>query len=130
VTLLCRSGRRRGAAGLSCWFLLGLLALAGCAKVESPSGGPLDADAPIVASTYPDSGATGMADLDSLVITFSEPMNRRSVETAFQIVPDVEFSRLEWKDEVWTLRLRSPLLPHSTYVAFVGADAEDRLHNK
>ena len=83
-----------------------------------------------MASTYPDSGATGVSGVDSLVIAFSEPMNRRSVEQSFQIVPSVDFSRLEWKEQVWTLRLRAPLLPHTTYVGFVGADAEDRRRNK
>lgn len=71
-----------------------------------------------------------MADLDSFVIAFTEPMNRRSVETSFQMVPAVEFSRLEWKEQIWTLRLRAPLLPHTTYVGFLGADAEDRRRNK
>jgi len=113
------------------WALaLSIVLVVGCAKIESPSGGPLDKDVPYVQAIAPDSGAVNVrTDLDSLVIVFSERMNRKSVESAFLVTPSLSYRRQTWEEERWILELRDSLRVGQTYVGFLGAEAEDRRKN-
>ncbi len=105
------------------------IGLFGCAQIGAPGGGPEDREAPKVAATWPDSGAVGVAGIDSLALVFSEPMNRRSVEENFFVSPPIEFSERSWNKAAWILRLRRPLEPGRTYVGLLGTGAKDRHGN-
>lgn len=113
-----------GAARRVAWILL--LCGLGCAQISPPSGGPEDRTPPRVRLTFPDSGAVSVPLLDSLALVFSEPMNRRTVETSFFLSPPVEYRQRRWRDETWILRLSRPLDPGRTYVGLLGRGATDR----
>ncbi len=55
-----------------------------------------DSTPPVVVSTTPDSGATGVAPAQSIVIVFNEAMNKTSAEGAFSISPDVTGKIFSW----------------------------------
>jgi hypothetical protein len=102
---------------------------AACAQIEPPSGGPEDREAPRVVGTFPDSGAVRVTNADSLVLQFSEPMNRRTVEESFFLSPPVEYRERSWEKQTWILRLSQPLESGRTYVGLLGLGAKDRHGN-
>src|SRR5512143_1145759 len=118
ITLKLRRRRRDAAGGLLrralAWIAPGALLFLACAQIEPPSGGPEDKTAPTVRGTFPDSGAINVPLADSLVLLFSEPMNRRTVENSFFLSPPVEYRERRWEKQKWILRLQRPLEPHRT----------------
>lgn len=117
-------GTPRGGIGAAAFG--GALLIAACAHVESPPGGPEDTTAPRVVETFPDSGAVRVPLTDSLVFVFSEPMNQRTVETAFAISPTIAPRERRWNGNRWYVRLEQPLDIGQTYVVSFGTEATDR----
>lgn len=111
--------------------LLALVALllAGCAEQGSPPGGPEDKTKPRVLDASPDSGAVGVALVDTLALLFSEPMNRRSVEEAIVLSPPIGFTARRWEKDRFSLVLAHPLEADRTYVLFLKGSAVDRRRN-
>ncbi len=128
-TQILRERRRRRLLRLNLGLTVVLLGVLGCANMKAPTGGPLDKDSPRIESSVPDSGFVGVARIDSLVFTFSEPMNRQSVEDEFQMTPPVRFRAKEWRELTWILRLEAPLDTSTTYVAHFGRNTKDRRDN-
>ena len=124
--------RRRERLPLASVFLLfAVLGLVGgCAKMRAPGGGPLDETDPFLTRSYPDSGATEVGAIDSLVLVFSEPMKRRTVEESFRMTPAVEFRSIGWEADTLTFLLLAPLDSASTYVGLLGGEAVDRHERK
>jgi len=118
--------RSKGALALGA--LLGA-ALLSCAHVEAPSGGPEDRSAPRVQASFPDSGAVRVPLVDSLSLTFSEPMNRNTVETAFSLSPPIGLRARHWRGTRWILELEHPFEAGRTYVASLATSAVDRHKN-
>ena len=57
-----------------------LLVICGCAIRENPHGGPEDTKPPEIIYTFPQSDSTGIHSISEIEITFSERMNKTSVE--------------------------------------------------
>ncbi len=109
--------------------LLLLAALAGCAKKGPPSGGPPDLDPPRIVSTFPDSGAAGVATHARLAVTFTEGMEPRSTGEALELVPPVPIAQRRWAGRTVTLVLRDSLKADHVYTLYVGSGARDRHGN-
>jgi len=123
-------GRERGSVSTPVlFFLLPILCIA-CAKRGFPTGGPLDETGPEVVRTVPVSGATGVPADAEIRIRFSEPMERRTVESAVFISPNPsEALRFRWHGDEVTVLLPERLRPDRTCVVTVGAGARDRHRN-
>jgi hypothetical protein len=112
--------------------LCGIALLAGlaCAQVEPPSGGPEDKTLPRVAGMHPDSGAVGVASLDTVSFLFSKPMDRASVRDWIFLSPPLAI-----REEIWPVPGRLDLVldqrPDSgkTYQILLGAEVKDRRKN-
>ena len=59
---------------------------------------PVDNTPPVVVSTHPANGATGVATNTQIRVTFSEPMDAASVEAAFSLAP-VTAGRFDWAND-------------------------------
>jgi uncharacterized protein (DUF2141 family) len=123
VIRLARRGAALAAAALA------LAALAGCAKKDSPSGGPPDVTPPRLVESSPDSAAAGVPLDVRPVLTFSEPMEPRSTSEAISIAPPVEIRQQRWSKRSVTLVFAKPLEPDHTYTMFVAGTARDRHGN-
>jgi hypothetical protein len=102
------------------------LLLGGCAKRGLPPGGPEDRDAPYVESMSPASGSVGVDDTSPIAITFSEPMKRRTVETAVIVSPACQWAERFWDGTTYVLVPAQRLLSETTYLISVGRAAQDR----
>ncbi len=102
---------------------------AGCAKKESPSGGPPDIDPPRVVSAFPDSGSASVPLDVRPTLTFSEGMEPRSTGEAVSIAPPVEIRQRRWKGKSFTLVFSDSLARDRTYTLFVSGTARDRHGN-
>jgi hypothetical protein len=90
-----------------------LLAAFACAKVAPPPGGPEDREPLALLEVIPSDGAFAVAPDSALTFVFSEKPDHRSVMSALQILPRVDFREVTWTEG----RLR--LLPEEGW-------AEDR----
>jgi hypothetical protein len=106
-----------------------LIATAGCARKQPPSGGPPDLEPPKVLAVTPDSGATGVSRDPKLTVEFSEGMDPRTAALAVELAPRVEIKQRRWSGRKLTLVLEDSLRAEQTYTLFVGADARDRHGN-
>lgn len=117
---------RRGLA----WFaaLAAVLALLawGCAKRGAPPGGPEDKTPPYVESLSPAGGSVGVDLKSDIRITFSEPMKRRTVETAVVVSPPRKWAKRYWEKNTYILVSGSDLLEETTYLVAVGTASADR----
>lgn len=124
-----------------------LAAASGCGTSDDsmqPDVDPEDTTPPTVIVTSPSTGATGIAAGENIVVTFSEPMDRATVEAAYhsQQLPSDQVS-MAWNAELTQLTI-SPNQPlaysagtgtdPSTVAAFtfaiqIGADAADLAGN-
>ncbi|RJS84980.1 hypothetical protein CW702_01700 [Candidatus Bathyarchaeota archaeon] len=80
---------------------------------------------PRIVSYAPQKGAVNVELETSITITFSKPMDRESVENAFEISPKVngEFS---WDGNTLVFRPSSKLEENTTYTVTISTDARDR----
>ncbi len=108
--------------------MAGLL-LWSCAQMEPPPGGPQDQTAPAVEWHHPPAGSTGVSGQVELSVTFSEGMNRATVEEALFISPALDRPpRLKWRGRTLRIRPEDSLQAEQTYVITLGAGCKD-LHN-
>jgi len=108
-----------------------LLFLSGCASQAPPSGGPPDKTPPSVLSTFPRSDSVGVAADTRIEITFSEPMNRRTVEQAVFLSPRLgQDPSYKWKGRRLRLESDALLASDRTYTVTVGAESRDAYRNK
>lgn len=78
----------------------------------------------------PQDGAVRVAPLTPVSFTFDEPMKRRTVEPAVTIVPPVRWASIRWSETRLELAPAEPLRPATTYVAVLGARAQDSHGNR
>ncbi len=69
------------------WAALAAVLLAGCARVLPPPGGPLDTTAPAVTAVSPESLAVGVPVDTVITVTFSEKVERSTLERALWVAP-------------------------------------------
>ena len=100
--------------------------LAGCAKVGSPAGGPVDRTPPGIAGHRPSADAVGVALDHQVEILFSEPMDRERTEEAVFVSPGGRL-RFGWRGRRLVLDL--DLKSDRTYVVTVGTGARDLRRN-
>ena len=100
-------------------------AIWGCARSGLPPGGPPDTTPPEVMSSRPLSGALMVESSAAIEIRFSEEMDRRSVEKAFSVVPDIEFRNFRWHGTTIEVRPASDFSNSTTYIVRVTESAAD-----
>ena len=96
--------------------------LLGCAKVGSPTGGPVDKEPPRILSHYPERDALKVARDTQIAIVFSEPMSREQTEAAIFTSPAGPL-KLSWRGS--RLGIAMSLAEERTYVLTVGTGARD-----
>lgn len=69
------------------FILIGLIALAGCAKQGMPPGGPEDKTPPEIIETFPLPEALNVPLDTEIVFTFSESVQTKNIEEAFFVTP-------------------------------------------
>ncbi len=112
------------AIGLALIVSLGLAAA--CAVVEPPPGGPIDITPPHLASMDPDSGTTGLGELKTIRLTFSEKMDRTSAVTWLHFFPDQRIRQTKWHGATEAeVILEYPLTPDTVLVVEIAADMRD-----
>ena len=90
-----------------------LAALAGCAVMEAPSGGPQDTTPPRVVDVFPRADSTGVARDVRPVFTFSERIDGESFKNRLLVYPPATFDRVAAKGERLEISFKS-LLPETT----------------
>jgi hypothetical protein len=90
-----------------------LAALAGCAVMKAPSGGPEDKTPPRVVSVFPRADSAGVARDVRPVFTFSERIDGESFKNRVLVHPPVTFDRVAAKGERLEIGFKS-LLPETT----------------
>jgi len=77
-------------------ILVWLALVSACAVVEPPPGGPVDSTPAHVVSVYPDSGLTGLGEVSTLRIRFSEKMDRQGAVSWLFFFPDQRIRKTKW----------------------------------
>lgn len=102
------------------------LLLMSCARMGVPPGGPEDDVAPTVVSTTPNGNEVNVARDAYVILEFSEPVNRASVESSLYLSPEPgRRLRYRWSGRTLTLDYLDPLPENRTIVVTVGAQAKD-----
>ena len=83
---------------------------------------------PKVVSFHPENGAINTALNTNITVSFSKPVDRSSVESAFNISPTVNGSFL-WVDDTLIFRPGEGLKKNVTYTVTISTDAKDRWGN-
>ncbi len=105
--------------------IIAAAALWGCARAGLPLGGPADTTPPEVVSSLPSAGSL-LVQLSAVIeVDFSEEMERRSVEKAFSVTPDLEFRNLRWHGTTLEARPAAGFSDSTTYIVRVGEAAKD-----
>lgn len=105
-------------------FAFFLMFLSGCAGQRPPEGGPVDSVPPEIISVYPTPQTTNFAD-KKIVLEFSEYVDRRSVEEAIFISPNIQDKEFDWSGTEVELIFHEELRKNTTYVITVGTDVRD-----
>ncbi|HDZ11768.1 MAG TPA: hypothetical protein ENH53_06085, partial [Bacteroidetes bacterium] len=101
-----------------------------CARQGMPPGGPVDRTPPRVLKTIPPNRVVHVSRTTQIQITFSEKMDRASLNDALFFAPRPEKPiRLKWHGNTLSLMLPDSLLSDQTYLATIGTGAKDRHQN-
>jgi uncharacterized protein (DUF2141 family) len=107
-----------------------LVLVSGCAGQRPPEGGPVDLVPPEIISVYPAPNTTHFSGSE-IALEFNEYVDRRSVEEAIFISPNIENIEFDWSGTDVTIKIREQLRNNTTYVITVGTDVSDvRNRNK
>jgi hypothetical protein len=72
------------------WFLIPVLIVAfGCAKMNTPSGGPKDKEIPVILKSVPENGATGFTGKE-IIVTFNEYVILDKISEKFMVSPPMK----------------------------------------
>lgn len=111
------------------FFLISVIFTAGCANQIGPGGGEPDKIPPEIISVFPESGTTNFKE-DYIEFTFSEYVDKRSVQDAFFISPTLEGTpEFDWSGKSVRIEFAEELLPEITYVVTLGTEIVD-LNNR
>ena len=106
-------------------FTTTILAIS-CANVGFPPGGPVDRTPPTIVDTFPFPASLKVDRNVTVSITFSERVDRRSVEETLFIAPNPGKNlRLKWKGKRLVICFTKPLRPDQTYVITIGTSTRD-----
>jgi len=98
--------------------------LVSCAGQAPPPGGPEDRIPPEIISTSPAPYSTYYSER-VVALEFSEYVERRSVEGAIFVSPDVGRLEFDWSGQEVEITFADSLKPNTTYVVTVGTDVVD-----
>ncbi len=105
-------------------FIVIVLFLAGCAGQRVPEGGPVDSVPPEIVSVYPPPGTVNFTG-NSILIEFSEYVDRRSAEEALFFSPGIRDREMDWSGTELEISFNEPLRQNTTYVITIGTDVRD-----
>lgn len=106
------------------------LCLISCAVQRAPSGGPVDKTPPRILEVTPARNATLVPLDQEIEFSFSESMDRKSLERAIFIAPDPgDRFKVKWKGDRFRLEFRDSLKTNRTYVITLGTDLKDERGN-
>lgn len=95
----------------------------------SPPGGDIDTIPPEVLETYPNDGTIFFSD-DYIEFTFSEYVNKRTVQEALFISPFLEgSSEFSWTNKTVKISFSEPFKENTTYSIILGTDITDVNNN-
>lgn len=95
-----------------------------------PTGGPLDRQGPSVVETLPRSGTTNFSG-DEIQVTFSEFVNRSTLQRAISIEPDLGLQyEISWRRKTARIRFTRPLPENTTVILRIGTELTDTRNNK
>ncbi len=115
--------------GLGAGFVIGLWTLAGCASMQSPSGGPKDAEAPKVQKEKPKNLSTGFS-ASEIELTFNEFIKLNNAFAEITVSPSLEKPLdIKASKEVLTIKLGQNLEPNTTYTINFGKAIGDENEN-
>jgi phenylpyruvate tautomerase PptA (4-oxalocrotonate tautomerase family) len=119
----------RGVWLLGAGFCIGLWTLASCASMQSPSGGPKDAEAPKVQKEKPKNLSTSFL-ASEIELTFNEFIKLNNAFTEITISPSLEKPLdIKASKEVLTIKLGQTLEPNTTYTINFGKAIGDENEN-
>jgi len=105
---------------LGAGFVIGLWTLAGCASMQSPSGGPKDAGAPKVVKEKPKNLSTGFS-ASEIELTFNEFIKLNNAFTEITVSPSLEKPLdIKASKDVLSIKLDQTLEPNTTYTINFG----------
>jgi uncharacterized protein (DUF2141 family) len=109
--------------------ILSLLLIYSCANQLPPTGGEVDRIPPEILEVYPDDQTVNFDDT-IIEITFSEYVNKRSVQEAVFISPNITgHIEYDWSGKTVEIELPDSLKGNTTYTITVGTEVED-INNK
>ncbi|MFA6456520.1 MAG: Ig-like domain-containing protein [Bacteroidota bacterium] len=103
---------------------LSFILLAGCAGQRPPEGGPVDTVPPEIISVFPQPNTVNYSE-KSIILEFSEYVDRRSTEEAIFISPTIEEKEFDWSGTELEITFNESLRKNTTYVVTVGTDVVD-----
>jgi len=110
-------------------FLLTTLIISGCANQIGPGGGEIDRIPPKIVSVYPENGTVNFQD-DYIEFTFSEYVDKRTVQDAFFVSPSIDGApELDWSGKSVRFNFPAEFKPDLTYVVTLGTQIAD-LNNR
>lgn len=96
-----------------------------CANQLPPGGGPIDTTPPKIAEVNPSDGTIQYKE-NFFEITFSEYVEKRSVQNAIFISPSIQKGfEYDWSGKTLTVYFKDSLKKNTTYTITVGTDARD-----
>lgn len=102
-----------------------------CAKVASPPGGPVDQTGAEIVASVPEIGAVNVPRGKTVQVTFSETVNKNSVQSAVFISPRPDGDlTYKWKGKTLSIILPDSFREATTYVVNIGANITDLRNNK
>jgi hypothetical protein len=113
-----------------CWASLALAAIAACAHVEPPPGGPEDKTPPEVASTDPESLTVAPSRTEPVVIRFSERISEQGAVEAVSVSPRTSVVQIDRGREGIRVSLRGGWRPNTIYHVTVTPEVRDLFNNR
>lgn len=109
------------------FILLTLLTLflVKCANQQPPPGGEIDTTPPEIVESVPLNGTTNYSE-NYVEFTFSEYVDKRSVQDAFFISPNLEGEiEYDWSGKSVEIIFKDSLKENTTYIITIGSDVKD-----
>lgn len=120
-------GRSTAVVLLAFLIIVSVIALS-CAGQVPPSGGPPDTVPPEIIETYPTPQTLRFND-NVLHFSFSEYVDRRSLEEAFFVSPPLGKLTFEWSGTEVEVQFSDSLRRNTTYIVTIGTDVKDTRNN-
>lgn len=122
------AGRQAALIGLLGGVGIGIVGA--CASMQPPPGAPFEADAPVLLSTSPDSGAV-IADFDDDVeFQFDEVITEQGLEALVTISPRHDDLSVSWKRRRFTVKPRDGWHRNAVYQVTLRAGVTDLQNNR